>query len=136
MKEKVKVYKLVDLDTGGDVILHGTLNDVRTWIKNRWKTDSEFVQDILCQTMVEEEFYEMMDNDEMLINFISDGGYGIEEICEVPLDDFNLDKPSEELVDLVLEQIKKDISIGDLTALDELVKYIPVRYLMGYLPEK
>ena len=111
MKEKVKVYKLVDLDTGGDVILHGTLNDVRTWIKNRWKTDSEFVQDILCQTMVEEEFYEMMDNDELLINFISDGGYGIEEICEVPLDDFNLDNPSEELVDLVLEQIKKEVEV-------------------------
>jgi hypothetical protein len=94
MKEKVKVYKLVDLDNvcgvecNGDLILYGTFNDVRTWIKNRWKTDSEFVQDILCQTMVEEEFYEMMDNDELLINFISDGGYGIEEICEVLLEDF------------------------------------------------
>ena len=135
MKEKVKVYKLVDFDTGGDLILYGTLNDVRTWIKNRWKTDSEFVQDTLNRTIVEEEFYEMMDNDELLINFISDGGYGIEEICEVPLDDFKLDEPSEELVDAVLEQIKKDIASGDLTALDELVRFIPLNYLMGFLPE-
>lgn len=49
-------------------------------------------------------------------------------------------KPQEEkfqeLVDEVIEQIKKDIAMGDLTAVDELLKFIPEEYLKGYLPEK
>ena len=39
------------------------------------------------------------------------------------------------LVDEVIEQIKKDIRDGDLTVLDELLKFIPVEYLRGSLPE-
>lgn len=39
------------------------------------------------------------------------------------------------LVDQVIEQIKKDINDGDLTVLDELLKFIPIEYLRGSLPE-
>ena len=38
--------------------------------------------------------------------------------------------------DEVLEQIKTDIASGDLTALDELIRFIPRQNLEAYLPEK
>ncbi len=39
------------------------------------------------------------------------------------------------LIDRCLEQIKEDVSIGDLTAIDELLMFLPAKYLKGYLPE-
>ena len=36
----------------------------------------------------------------------------------------------------VLEQIKVDVASGDLTALDELIRFIPRQNLEAYLPEK
>jgi hypothetical protein len=58
-------------------------------------------------------------------------------ICKVPLDDFyDKGKVPQELVDEVLHQIKVDIAEGDLTALDELLKGISIKNLLGYLPEK
>jgi len=41
----------------------------------------------------------------------------------------------QEFFDAVLEQIQMDVKIGDLTAIEELLQYIPEQYLMGYLPE-
>ena len=41
----------------------------------------------------------------------------------------------QELIDCVLDQIEIDVKIGDLTAIEELLQYIPEQYLMGYLPE-
>lgn len=46
-----------------------------------------------------------------------------------PTDD---DQP---LIDQVIEKIKKDIEDGDVTAIDELLKFVPIEYLKGYLPE-
>ena len=43
---------------------------------------------------------------------------------------------SQELVDQVIEQIKQDIHDGDLTVLDELLKFIPEEFLKGSLPEE
>jgi len=40
------------------------------------------------------------------------------------------------LIDAVIEQIKEDVADGDLTAVDELLKFVPPQYLKGYLPEK
>jgi hypothetical protein len=40
------------------------------------------------------------------------------------------------VIDKVIEQIKTDISEGDLTALEELLKHIPIKNLEAYLPEK
>ena len=44
-------------------------------------------------------------------------------------------KTQEELVDLVIEEIKRDIESGDLTALAELLTFCPTVNLIGYLPE-
>lgn len=41
------------------------------------------------------------------------------------------------LIDAVIEQIKEDINVtGDLTAIAELLTFVPVEYLKGFLPEK
>lgn len=39
------------------------------------------------------------------------------------------------LIDQVIEQIKKDFYIDDLTALEELLKSVPIDKLKGYLSE-
>ena len=41
----------------------------------------------------------------------------------------------EKLVAEVIEQIKYDIAIGDVTALDELLRFCPDINLVGYLPD-
>lgn len=48
--------------------------------------------------------------------------------------DENADK-KQVLIDKVIEHIKKDILDGDVEALDELLKAIPVENLKAYLPE-
>jgi hypothetical protein len=40
------------------------------------------------------------------------------------------------LIERVLEQIKADFAMGDLTALDELLSFVPKENLIGYLPEE
>lgn len=41
----------------------------------------------------------------------------------------------QDLVDLVIGQIKLDIDSGDVTALEELLKRVPARVLESYLPD-
>jgi hypothetical protein len=41
----------------------------------------------------------------------------------------------DDLIDLVIAQIEHDFKIGDLTALEELLKCIPKHKLEGYLPK-
>jgi hypothetical protein len=40
------------------------------------------------------------------------------------------------LIERVVELIKKDINDGDVTALEELLSFIPKENLLGYLPEE
>lgn len=40
------------------------------------------------------------------------------------------------VIDLVLEEIKKDIAIGDVTAIEELLTAVPMENLVAYLPEE
>jgi hypothetical protein len=40
------------------------------------------------------------------------------------------------LIDRVIEQIKADLSMGDVTALEELLTFVPKENLLGYLPEE
>jgi len=40
------------------------------------------------------------------------------------------------LINRVLEQIKADVSIGDVTAIEELLSFVPRENLIGYLPEE
>jgi len=39
------------------------------------------------------------------------------------------------LIDAVLEQIAKDLEGSDMTALEELLKFVPEKNLKAYLPE-
>lgn len=39
------------------------------------------------------------------------------------------------VIDLVLKQVVKDIEDRDLTAIEELLKDVPLVQLIGYLPE-
>lgn len=41
----------------------------------------------------------------------------------------------DQLIEQVLEQIKEDIGIGDLTAIGELLKSVSEEVLIAYLPE-
>ena len=40
------------------------------------------------------------------------------------------------LIERVLEQIKSDLSMGDVTAIEELLSFVPKENLIGYLPEE
>jgi hypothetical protein len=42
----------------------------------------------------------------------------------------------EELIDLVLIQIAKDLDSEDFTAIEELLKSVPTKNLKAYLPEE
>lgn len=42
---------------------------------------------------------------------------------------------NQELIDQVLEQIKRDVEMDDMTAIEELIKDIQEENLNAYLPE-
>lgn len=46
------------------------------------------------------------------------------------------EEDKQKLVDDVIDELKKDASIGDYTVLDELLKMIPVKQLVQALPEE
>ncbi len=41
-----------------------------------------------------------------------------------------------ELIDKVLEQIKKDVGMGDMTAIEELLSEVSEKNLLSFLSEK
>ena len=41
----------------------------------------------------------------------------------------------QDLIDLVLNQIAQDVDNKDFTAIEELLKYVPEKNLIEYLPE-
>ena len=140
MKEKVRVFELIDFDTpiGKQKVLVGTINDIRIWAKNIWSKNVNYAKSIVDdENITEEDYYTLLDDDKVLTESLISIGYGIREICEVPLDDFyDGQEPTQELIDEVLKQIKKDIAMGDLTALDKMLNAMPVNNLIAYLPEK
>lgn len=40
------------------------------------------------------------------------------------------------LIDAVIDQIRTDLVMGDLTAIEDLLMVCPEEYLLGYLPEE
>ena len=46
-----------------------------------------------------------------------------------------MDNTKEQIIETVIEQIKKDIEVGDVTALFELLKHITQQNLESFLPE-
>jgi len=47
-----------------------------------------------------------------------------------------MEKYHEKLIDYALEQIVNDVNGGDLTAIEELLKFVPIEKLMGFLKEE
>ena len=43
---------------------------------------------------------------------------------------------SKKIIEQVLDQIVEDVEIGDLTAIEELLRNVPVEQLLAYLPEE
>jgi hypothetical protein len=41
----------------------------------------------------------------------------------------------QELIDRCLSEFKNDVASGDVTAIDELLKFVPSKNLQAYLPE-
>ena len=41
-----------------------------------------------------------------------------------------------DLVELALEQIVRDVEAGDLSAIEELLRFVPEENLIAYLPEE
>lgn len=42
----------------------------------------------------------------------------------------------QETIDKVINEIKRDIAVGDVSALDEMLSFLPIENLIAYLPEK
>jgi hypothetical protein len=42
----------------------------------------------------------------------------------------------DEVIDNVIERIKEDIAQGDVTAIDELLRFVPDENLIWFLPEE
>ena len=42
----------------------------------------------------------------------------------------------QKVVDAVIEQLKKDLSVGDETCLEELLSFLPTKILINSLPEE
>ena len=54
----------------------------------------------------------------------------VREVCkEMQMSDLQI------VIDLVIEQIKKDIEAGDVTAIEELLASVPMDFLVAFLPE-
>lgn len=46
------------------------------------------------------------------------------------------EQKKQELIDRVIENIKKDIEHGDTTAIDALLSFCPTKNLVAFLPEE
>jgi len=46
-----------------------------------------------------------------------------------------LNAPNQAVIDRVLDQIRRDVEDQDYTAIEELIKDLPIERLTGYLPE-
>jgi hypothetical protein len=53
-------------------------------------------------------------------------------LCSITLKQYIMSS----LIDRVIEEIRKNFAMGDLTALDELLSFVPRENLIGYLPEE
>lgn len=47
-----------------------------------------------------------------------------------------MNEKKQQLIDAVLEQIKENIAEGDLTAIEELLRFVPLQNLIQFLPEE
>ena len=84
MKLTVNVY---ELSNGIQVVLNGTIEDVRIYMKNLYTKNKYFIDMSLC-IGIEEDYYSYLDNDNNLNDAISKFGYKVKGLCVVPIEDF------------------------------------------------
>ncbi len=92
MKDKVKVYNLVDTDLL-EIAMSGTLEDIRIHIKDQWKAG---LQNLIIDFFgfdLEEDYYQFVDTN--FDEVVSRLGFDLKEICEVPIEDFEETNDSE-----------------------------------------
>ena len=87
MRNKVIVYELVDLDNDNERMLTGTIEDICTFIKNRWTAAKNLVK-MTTGIEVEEDYYTHVDDTKNLFQVISDMRYQANNLCVVPIEDF------------------------------------------------
>jgi len=84
MKSSVSVYRLTD---GLNVELNGTIEDIRTYMKNLY-TSSRYFIEITLSINLEEDYYTYLDNDSKLLDALNKFSLHIKELCGVPIEDF------------------------------------------------
>jgi hypothetical protein len=84
MKSSVSVYELND---GLKVLLNGTIEDIRTHMKNLY-TSSKYFIEMTLSINLEEDYYAYLDNDANLLDALNKFSYRIKELCAVPIEDF------------------------------------------------
>ena len=84
MKSSVSVYELND---GLKMLLNGTIEDIRIYMKNLY-TSSKYFIEMTLSINVEEDYYAYLDNDANLLDALNKFSYRIKELCAVPIEDF------------------------------------------------
>jgi hypothetical protein len=135
--------KLVNQKGTAQKIFDGANKTVCAWIESETVTIFEPLKDTL--NLIPKNGTKVSFNPRVQPNWVCDGeivdkgrfdvlysfenGVYYNDVSMVSLE--NMDN----LIDSVIEQIKEDIKDGDLTAIDELLRFVPKENLIGYLPE-
>ena len=135
--------KLVNQKGTAQKIFDGANKTVCAWIESETVTIFEPLKDTL--NLIPKNGTKVSFNPRVQPNWVCDGeivdkgrfdvlysfenGVYYNDVNMVSLE--NMDN----LIDSVIEQIKEDIKDGDLTAIDELLRFVPKKNLIGYLPE-
>jgi len=84
MKTSITVYELND---GLRVLLYGTIEDLRIFMKNLYTASKYFIE-MTLSIRLEEDYYTHLDNDANLFDALNKFSYGIKELCAVSIEDF------------------------------------------------
>lgn len=87
MKEKVEVYNLIDTDLN-EIVMTGGIEDVRIYLKNQWKLGLINLIKKVLEIEIEEDYYAFVDNNINVV--LTSLGYIIKEVCQIPIEDFEL----------------------------------------------
>lgn len=89
---------------------------------------------LICRTGSDLGYPHVIDIDGVLQSVTNEGLRIDGTTCPSDVIGFEFDK--QELIDKVLETIKADVINGDVTAIEELLKQVPLESLKSYLPEE
>lgn len=102
---------------GSDVDIHGSAaqrldEEIYFYLPDEWMNNPA---EYICKDLLDEP-----------VDFVSEEDNGSIEECE----------ELEDLIDVVIDQMKDDIRNGDTTAIAEVLRYIPKENLIAYLPDE